>query len=69
MESRMPCFYYSLILYNEWIIVRAMLSDGTERQSVMTVLTFKIQVESSRWNCTQDLADYIPKLGKLGGTK
>ena len=23
----------------------------------------------SRWNCTQDLADYIPKLGKLGGTK
>ena len=46
MESRMLCFYYSLILYNEWIILRAMLSDGTERQSVMTVLTFKIQVES-----------------------
>ena len=32
MESRMRCFYYSLVLYNEWIIVRAMLSDGTERQ-------------------------------------
>ena len=46
MESRMLCFYYSLVLYNEWIIVRAMLSDGTERQSVMTMLTFKIQVES-----------------------
>ena len=28
MESRMLCFYYSLVLYNEWIIVRAMLSDG-----------------------------------------
>ena len=46
MESRMLRFYYSLVLYNEWIIVRAMLSDGTERQSVMTMLTFKIQVES-----------------------
>ena len=46
MESRMLCFYYSLVLYNEWIIVRAILSDGTERQSVMTMLTFKIQVES-----------------------
>ena len=46
MESRMLCFYYSLILYNEWIIVRAMISDGTERQSAMTMLTFKIQVES-----------------------
>ncbi len=46
MESRMLCFYYSLTLYNEWIIVRAMLSDGTERQSVMTMLTFKVQLES-----------------------
>ena len=46
MESRILCFYYSLALYNEWIIVRAMLSDGTERQSVMTMLTFKMQVES-----------------------
>ena len=46
MESRMLYFYYSRALYNEWIIVMAMLSDGTERQSVMTVLTFKIQVES-----------------------
>ena len=46
MASRTLCFYYSLVLYNEWIIVRAMLSDGTERQSVMTMLTFKIQVES-----------------------
>ena len=45
MESRMPCFYYSLVLYNEWIIVRAMLSDGM-KGSVMTMLTFKIQVES-----------------------
>ena len=46
MESRMLCFYYSLVLYNEWIIARAILSDGTERQSVMTMLIFKIQVES-----------------------
>ena len=46
MESRMLCFYYSLVLYNEWVIVRAMLSDGTERQSVMTMLTFKVQLES-----------------------
>ena len=46
VESRMLCFYYSLALYNEWIIVRAILSDGTERQSVMTMLTFKVQLES-----------------------
>ena len=44
MESRMLCFYYSLVLYNEWIIVRIMLSDGTERQSTMTMLTFKVQL-------------------------
>ena len=46
MESRMLCFYYSLVLYNEWIILRVMLSDGTERQSTMTTLTFKVQLES-----------------------
>ena len=46
MESRMLCFYYSPALYNEWMIVRAMLSDGTERQSAMTMLTFKIRMES-----------------------
>ena len=46
MESRILCFYYSLILYNEWIIVRVMISNGTERQSAMTLLVFKIQVES-----------------------
>ena len=46
MESQMLCFYYSLVLYNEWIIIRAMFSDGTERQSVMTMLTFKMQLES-----------------------
>ncbi len=46
MESRMLCFYYSLVLYNEWVIVRAMLSDGTERQSAMTMLTFRVQLES-----------------------
>ena len=46
MESRMLCFYYSLALYNEWIIVKAILSDGTERQSVMTMFTFKVQLES-----------------------
>ena len=46
METRMLCFYYSLVLYNEWIIVMVMLSDGTERQSAMTMLTFKVQLES-----------------------
>ena len=46
MESQMLYFYYSQILYNERIIVRAMLSDGTERQSTMTMLTFKAQLES-----------------------
>ena len=37
--------YYSMVLYNEWIIIRAMLSDGTESQSAMTMLTFKMQLE------------------------
>ena len=46
MESKMPCFYYSLILYNEWIIVRAMLFDGTERQGIITMIIFKVQLES-----------------------
>ena len=46
MESRMLCLYYSRGLYNEWIIVRAVLSDGTERQSVMTMFTFKVQLKS-----------------------
>ena len=46
MESRMLCFYYSLVLYNEWIIVRVMISDGTERPSTMIMLTCKIQAES-----------------------
>ena len=36
----------SLMVLNIWMIVRAMIFDGTERQSAMTVLTFKIQVES-----------------------
>ena len=45
MESQMLYFYYSLALYNEWIIVRAILSDGTERQSTITMLTFKAQLE------------------------
>ena len=35
MESRMLCFYYFLVLYNEWIIVRTMLSDDAEMQSAM----------------------------------
>ena len=46
MKSRMLCFYYSLALYNERIIVKAILSDGTERQSAMTMLTFKVQLDS-----------------------
>ena len=44
--SKMPCFYYSLVLYNEWIIiVRAILFDGTESRSVITMLPFKMQLE------------------------
>ena len=40
----MLCFYYSLTLFNEWIIARAEVSDGTERQSIMTMLAFKTQI-------------------------
>ena len=29
----------------------------------------KFAPEHSRWNCTPDLTDCTPKLGKLGGTK
>ena len=39
-------FYYSPVLYNEWIIIRVMLSEDTERQSAVTMLTFKVQLES-----------------------
>ena len=46
MESRMLCFYYSQVLYNGRIIIRAVFSDGTERQSAMTMFTFKVQLES-----------------------
>ena len=42
--ARMLCFYYSLTLFNEWIIARAEVSDGTERQSIMTMLAFKTQI-------------------------
>ncbi len=43
--SRMLCFYYSLILYNEWIIIRAILCDDTASQSIMTMLVFKVQMD------------------------
>ena len=64
METRMLCFYYSLVLYNEWIIVRAMISDGTERQSVMTMLTFKVQLEINSHTPVQT-AHLISDLGYI----
>ena len=57
MESRMRCFYYSLVLYNEWIIVRAMLSDGTERQSAMT---YALRSHSFLGVILQDVAFFVP---------
>jgi len=38
----MPCLYCSPVLLNEWAVVRMMISDGTDGQSVMMVLTFKV---------------------------
>jgi len=43
--ARMLCFYYSLTLFNEWVIVRMLLSHGTGGQSGMTMLTFKACLE------------------------
>ena len=45
VAARMLCFYYSLLAYNEWMILRIMLSDGRDSQSAMTQLTFKHMVE------------------------
>lgn len=42
MGDRMPCLYCSPVLLNEWAVVRMMISDGTDGQSVMMVLTFKV---------------------------
>lgn len=42
----MPCFYCSMILFNEWTIIRMPLSDGTGGQNAMTTLTFKACLES-----------------------
>ena len=41
LAARMLCFYYSMVLFNEWIIARALLSDGSGVQNVMTMLVFK----------------------------
>ena len=42
----MLCCYYSMLAYNEWIIVSVLVSDGTEEQSMMTMMTFKEKIES-----------------------
>ena len=41
LAARMLCFYYSMVLFNEWIIIRALLSEGPGVQNVMTMLVFK----------------------------
>ena len=41
LAARMLCFYYSMVLFNEWIIIRALLSEGPGVQNVMTMLAFK----------------------------
>ena len=46
LGARMMCFYYSLLVFNEWIILRIMLSRPRDRQSPMTMLVFKEMVDS-----------------------
>ena len=42
---------------DEWIIIMAMISDGTEGQSAITLLTFKIQAESHLMHGPDRLSD------------
>ena len=46
VAARMFCFYYALVAYNEWTILRMLCSDDSRRQSAMTQLVFKFQMES-----------------------
>ncbi len=46
--ARMLCFYYSLLAYNEWVVVRAVLSGRGCRNGVMTQRAFAYQLESAR---------------------
>ena len=44
--SRMLCFYFSLLMFNEWIIVRAMFCNGTKR-CVVTMGAFMLHIEKT----------------------
>lgn len=44
--ARMMCFYYSLLAFNEWIILRIILSSPADHQNPMTMLVFKEMAES-----------------------
>ena len=37
----MMCFYYSMLAFNEWIILRIVISRPTDGQNPMTMLVFK----------------------------
>ncbi len=41
LAARVPCLYYSMMLFNEWIIARALPSEESGVQNVMTVLAFE----------------------------
>ena len=46
VSARMLCFYYALVAYNEWVILRMLCSDGSGRQSALTQLVFKSGMET-----------------------
>ena len=46
VAARMLCFFYSLLGYNEWMIMRMLHSDNSERQSGLTQLVFKFGLVS-----------------------
>ena len=46
IKPRMLRFLYSLVLFRERVIVRALLDDGINRQNRMTMLTLKEMVST-----------------------
>ena len=57
------------MLFQNGIILYVVLVDVGHDRLWMYHLLYGYVDCISRWNCTQDLTDSIPKLGKLGGTK
>lgn len=45
VDARMFCFYYVLMAYNEWMILRMLFSDDSGRQCELTLLVFKLGME------------------------